>query len=128
MALRNIRGGCTNGENRLCLFLQEISGGASSTVVTSASDFVWRGMRTVAEIRREKNQAIPVNKDSLYKPVERAPRVFNPLRVSAFAVAVALAFAFTFARGAHLCRSTGTRNVRPVLGCMRGVRDMSTTM
>jgi hypothetical protein len=66
----------------LVFLLQEISGGASSTVVTTASDFVWRGMRTVAEIRREKNQAIPVNKDSLYKPIERAPRVFNPLRVN----------------------------------------------
>ena len=63
--------------------MQEISGGASSTAVSSMSDFAWRGMRTVAEIRREKNQAIPVNKDSLYKPIERAPRVFNPLRVRA---------------------------------------------
>jgi ribosome biogenesis protein BMS1 len=45
------------------------------------ADFAWTGMRTVAEIRRERNQAIPLNKDSLYKPVERAPRVFNPLRV-----------------------------------------------
>lgn len=27
----------------------------------------WRGMKTVAELRRERNIPIPVNKDSLYK-------------------------------------------------------------
>lgn len=27
----------------------------------------WRGMKTVAELRREQNLPIPVNKDSLYK-------------------------------------------------------------
>jgi hypothetical protein len=39
-------------------------------------------MRTVAELRREAQVPIPVNKDSLYKPIERLPRIFNPLRVS----------------------------------------------
>lgn len=40
------------------------------TPVTSLLDGparTWKGMRTVAEIRREKNMAIPVQKDSLYK-------------------------------------------------------------
>ncbi|XP_022765573.1 ribosome biogenesis protein BMS1 homolog isoform X2 [Durio zibethinus] len=38
----------------------------------------WQGMKTVAELRREHNLPIPVNKDSLYKPIERKPRKFNP--------------------------------------------------
>ncbi|KRX11433.1 Ribosome biogenesis protein BMS1 -like protein, partial [Trichinella nelsoni] len=36
-------------------------------------------MKTVAELRRERNIPIPVNKDSLYKPIERKQRKFNPL-------------------------------------------------
>ncbi|GMI80529.1 hypothetical protein like AT1G06720 [Hibiscus trionum] len=39
----------------------------------------WQGMKTVAELRREHNLAVPVNKDSLYKPIERKQRKFNPL-------------------------------------------------
>ncbi|ESR56153.1 hypothetical protein CICLE_v10024184mg [Citrus x clementina] len=42
-------------------------------------DKTWQGMKTVAELRREHNFSIPVNKDSLYKPIERRPRKFNPL-------------------------------------------------
>lgn len=42
-------------------------------------DQTWKGMRTVAELRIEKNIPIPFNKDSVYKPVERKPRKFNPL-------------------------------------------------
>ena len=38
-------------------------------------------MRTVAQLRREKGVGAPVNRDSLYKPVERAERRFNPLKV-----------------------------------------------
>ncbi|XP_047312141.1 ribosome biogenesis protein BMS1 homolog isoform X2 [Impatiens glandulifera] len=39
----------------------------------------WQGMRTVSELRRDNNLPIPVNKDSLYKTIERKPRKFNPL-------------------------------------------------
>ncbi|XP_048236056.1 ribosome biogenesis protein bms1 [Ricinus communis] len=39
----------------------------------------WQGMKSVAELRRENNLPIPVNKDSLYKPIERKLRKFNPL-------------------------------------------------
>lgn len=39
----------------------------------------WQGMKTVAELRRELNIPVPVNKDSLYKPIERKQRKFNPL-------------------------------------------------
>jgi ribosome biogenesis protein BMS1 len=41
----------------------------------------WRKMKTVGEMRRERNEPVPVNKDSLYKPIERKPRQFNPLHV-----------------------------------------------
>lgn len=39
----------------------------------------WKGMKTVAELRRELNLPVPINKDSVYKPIERKPRKFNPL-------------------------------------------------
>jgi ribosome biogenesis protein BMS1 len=41
----------------------------------------WRQMKTVGEIRRAKYEAVPVNKDSLYKPIERPARVFNTLKI-----------------------------------------------
>ena len=41
----------------------------------------WMGMRTVAELRRALGVGAPRNPDSLYHPIERAPRVFNPLKV-----------------------------------------------
>lgn len=41
----------------------------------------WAGMRTVAQLRREQGLPVPVNTDSIYRPVERQPRVFNPLHV-----------------------------------------------
>ncbi|XP_057840346.1 uncharacterized protein LOC131050177 isoform X2 [Cryptomeria japonica] len=44
-------------------------------------DYVWKGMKTVAELRREQSLPIPVNKDSLYKPIERQPKQFNALKI-----------------------------------------------
>lgn len=41
----------------------------------------WRGVRTVAELRREYNLPIPDNKDSHYKPIERPLKKFNPIVV-----------------------------------------------
>ncbi|XP_030506282.2 ribosome biogenesis protein bms1 isoform X2 [Cannabis sativa] len=41
----------------------------------------WQGMKTLAELRREHNLPIPVNKDSLYKPIERKVKKFNPMVV-----------------------------------------------
>ena len=38
-------------------------------------------MKTVGELRRERYEAVPVNKDSLYKPIERPVRKFNALKV-----------------------------------------------
>ncbi|KAJ1410469.1 Ribosome biogenesis protein BMS1/TSR1, C-terminal [Sesbania bispinosa] len=49
------------------------------TTALQPRDQTWNGMRTVAELRREHNLPIPVNKDSLYKKIERKPRKFNPL-------------------------------------------------
>jgi len=44
-------------------------------------DSGWVGMRSVADLRREAGVGAPRNSDSLYKPIERKKRVFNPLRV-----------------------------------------------
>eukprot|EP00963_Diacronema_lutheri_P009652 scaffold882_cov384-Pavlova_lutheri.AAC.3 len=41
----------------------------------------WVAMRTVADLRRERRLGAPVQGDSLYTPVIRAPRKFNPLRI-----------------------------------------------
>ncbi|KAM3086330.1 Glycoside hydrolase 2 (Mannanase, beta-galactosidase) [Clarireedia jacksonii] len=41
----------------------------------------WEGMRLTGEVRRDQNLPTPEQKNSLYKPVERATRHFNPLRV-----------------------------------------------
>jgi ribosome biogenesis protein BMS1 len=41
----------------------------------------WEAMRTTAQVRRERALPIPVNKDSLYKPIERSARRFNRLVV-----------------------------------------------
>ncbi|KAL3650790.1 Glycoside hydrolase 2 (Mannanase, beta-galactosidase) [Castilleja foliolosa] len=49
------------------------------TTALQPRDKTWQGMKTVAELRRELNLPVPVNKDSLYKPIERKPRKFNPL-------------------------------------------------
>jgi len=51
----------------------------------------WVGVRTVAELRRAAGVGAPRLSDSLYRPVERAPRKFNPLRVPA-ALQAALPF------------------------------------
>ena len=41
----------------------------------------WIPMKTVADIRREKNIGAPRRNDSLYQEIERKPRVFNPLKI-----------------------------------------------
>ncbi|XP_021748940.1 ribosome biogenesis protein BMS1 homolog [Chenopodium quinoa] len=49
------------------------------TTALQPRDRAWKGMKTVAELRRELALPVPVNKDSLYKPIERQPKKFNPL-------------------------------------------------
>jgi ribosome biogenesis protein BMS1 len=41
----------------------------------------WEGMRLAGEVRRDEGLPTPQQKNSQYKPVERATRHFNPLRV-----------------------------------------------
>ena len=41
----------------------------------------WRGMKTVGQLRFEQSLPIPVNPDSIYKPIERQKRVFNKLQI-----------------------------------------------
>lgn len=43
--------------------------------------YVWRGMRTTAQIKRDANIRNDVNTDSLYRPVARENTVFQPLKV-----------------------------------------------
>ncbi|KNA09833.1 hypothetical protein SOVF_149750 isoform B [Spinacia oleracea] len=49
------------------------------TTALQPRDQTWKGMKTVGELRRELALPVPVNKDSLYKPIERKPKKFNPL-------------------------------------------------
>ncbi|XP_057499171.1 LOW QUALITY PROTEIN: uncharacterized protein LOC130783501 [Actinidia eriantha] len=49
------------------------------TTALQPRDKTWQGMKTVAELRRDHNLPVPVNKDSLYKLIERKTRKFNPL-------------------------------------------------
>lgn len=44
-------------------------------------DPAWKGMRTIAEIRRDNQIPIPVEKDSLYKPIKRVQREFSKIVV-----------------------------------------------
>lgn len=41
----------------------------------------WLGVRTTAELRREAGIGAPRESDSLYRPINRGPRKFNPLKV-----------------------------------------------
>lgn len=55
---------------------------AGSTAGQVAADpGSWVAMRTVADLRREKAIGAPRESDSLYRAIERKPRVFNPLKI-----------------------------------------------
>jgi len=49
--------------------------------VQSEEERGWVSMRTVADIRRDTGVGAPRQNDSLYREIERKPRVFNPLKV-----------------------------------------------
>ncbi|XP_066393288.1 uncharacterized protein [Miscanthus floridulus] len=53
------------------------------TTALQPREQTWQGMRTTAELRREKNIPTPHNKDSVFKPIERKPRKFNPVEIPA---------------------------------------------
>ena len=67
----------------------------TNLLVPSANGGVRAGylrMRTNAETRQAEGAAVPVNEDSLYKPIERKTRRFNPLSIPK-ALQAALPFA-----------------------------------
>ena len=41
----------------------------------------WKGMRLTGEVRYEEGLAVPSDKNSAYRPIERPNRHFNPLRI-----------------------------------------------
>eukprot|EP00897_Mesotaenium_endlicherianum_P009003 jgi/Mesen1/8130/ME000437S07225 len=51
------------------------------TSLLQARDATWQGMKTVGQLRKERGLSIPVNTDSLYKPIERRTRQFNSLKI-----------------------------------------------
>ncbi|EOA39223.1 hypothetical protein CARUB_v10012207mg [Capsella rubella] len=51
------------------------------TTALQPRDKTWEGMKTFGQLRRELNIPIPVNKDSLYKPIERKPKKFSALKI-----------------------------------------------
>ncbi|KAF8552742.1 DUF663-domain-containing protein [Imleria badia] len=42
----------------------------------------WQGMRLTGQVRRDEGVKTPLNVNSHYKPVERPPRRFNPLKIT----------------------------------------------
>ena len=55
------------------------AGGGSGVLPAAAAG--WLPMRTVAQLRRDSGTGAPRNNDSLYRPIDRAPRKFNPLKI-----------------------------------------------
>lgn len=53
------------------------------TTALQPREQTWQGMRTTAELRKAHNIPTPHNKDSVYKPIERKPRKFNPVEIPA---------------------------------------------
>lgn len=63
------------------------------------------GMKTVAELRRERNLPIPNNKDSVYRPIHREERRFNPLKIP-----TSLQAKLPFASKPKLMKKKATKN------------------
>ncbi|PWZ37843.1 Ribosome biogenesis protein BMS1 [Zea mays] len=53
------------------------------TTALQPREQTWQGMRTTAELWKAHNIPTPHNKDSIYKPIERKPRKFNPVEIPA---------------------------------------------
>ena len=68
------RGSCMEAENACTACF-------AGAVTAGQAREGWTGMRTVAQLRRELGVGPPRDSDSLYKPIERAPRKFNPLKI-----------------------------------------------
>lgn len=63
--------------------LSLLSNTAASNAIAAVSTSSTGLMRTVAEMRRAEQVPIPVNKDSLYKPIVRVAREFQKMKVPA---------------------------------------------
>ncbi|KAI1734378.1 GTP binding protein Bms1 [Xylaria scruposa] len=75
----------------------------------------WQPMRLTGEVRRDQNIPTPQNADSKYRPVERAARHFNPLRVPR-ALAAELPFKSQIVRTKPQKRDTYVQKRAVVLG------------
>ncbi|XP_015587396.1 ribosome biogenesis protein BMS1 homolog [Cephus cinctus] len=53
----------------------------TSLLLPPSEKNLWRGMKTTGQLKREKNILATPNPDSLYTPIERAPKVFKPLNI-----------------------------------------------
>ena len=53
------------------------------TFLTTDNPEAWQGMRTISQIRKEEKIPIPVQKDSLYAPINRVDRKFKKLNIPA---------------------------------------------
>jgi len=42
----------------------------------------WTGMKTVFQLRKEQGLRIPIKSDSVFKEIERTPKVFKPIKIS----------------------------------------------
>ncbi|XP_074316267.1 uncharacterized protein LOC141652621 [Silene latifolia] len=51
------------------------------TTALQPRDQIWQGMKTVGQLRSEQNLSVPVNKDSVYKKIERKKKVFNKFSI-----------------------------------------------
>lgn len=75
----------------------------------------WQPMRLTGEVRQAQNLPTPQNKDSKYRPIERAARHFNPLRVPR-ALAAELPFKSQIVRTKPQKRDTYMQKRAVVLG------------
>ncbi|KAI1330834.1 GTP binding protein Bms1 [Xylariaceae sp. FL0255] len=75
----------------------------------------WQPMRLTGEVRREQGVPTPQNADSKYRPIERATRHFNPLRVPR-ALAAELPFKSQIVRTKPQKNSTYMQKRAVVLG------------
>ncbi|KAI0394348.1 GTP binding protein Bms1 [Xylariaceae sp. FL0594] len=75
----------------------------------------WLPMRLTGEVRRDQGIATPLDKDSRYRPIERAERHFNPLRVPR-ALAASLPFKSQIVRTKPQKKDTYVQKRAVVLG------------
>ncbi|KAK6140784.1 hypothetical protein DH2020_025480 [Rehmannia glutinosa] len=68
------------------------------TTALQPRDKTWQGMKTVAELRREQNLPVPVNKDSLYKKVKEVQSIGYPQVITGSSAFCIKAQRYTFSK------------------------------